>query len=242
MTTTVVITQGNYIPWRGYFDLLRQADIAILLDSVQFTRRDWRNRNVIKTNAGPKWLTIPTDVKGKYYQSIDEALVSDMSWAEDHKRAIEGAYRKASAFREEAPWLFALLDEVAEEPYLHKINETILGAICERLRIDTPFRRCVELVDRQILKEMDPTERLVSLCREVGATRYLSGPTARAYLDETRFLDEGIEVAWMSYNDYPDYPQLWGAFEPAVSIVDLLMNVGGDATRYLERQPEEAIS
>src|ERR1700730_393932 len=102
---TVVITQSNYLPWRGYFDLLRSADEVILLDSVQYTRRDWRNRNRIKTSSGPVWLTIPVEVKGRYHQPIDEVRVSDPTWSDRHRRAIDMAYRRAPHYAEVAGWL-----------------------------------------------------------------------------------------------------------------------------------------
>ena len=105
------IVQSNYLPWRGYFDLIRRADELILLDSVQYTRRDWRNRNIIKTPAGPQWITVPVEAKGQYYAAIDEVRVDDPGFAAKHVRAIELNYRKAAAFKETAPWLFDLLLE-----------------------------------------------------------------------------------------------------------------------------------
>lgn len=235
MSRTVVITQSNYLPWRGYFDLLRSADEVILLDSVQYTRRDWRNRNRIKTPSGSVWITVPVEAKGRYHQAIDETLVSDPSWADTHRRAIDLAYRRAPHHGEVAGWLDALLAGVAAEPSLSRINEALLRALCAHLGVTTPIRRCTDLLDREAMREMDPTERLVRLADAAGATRYLSGPAAKAYLDPAAFAARGIEVAWMSYAGYPDYPQLWGAFEPQVSVVDLLFNVGEDAPRFLDR-------
>ena len=235
MSRTVVITQSNYLPWRGYFDLLRSADEMILLDSVQYTRRDWRNRNRIKTPQGAAWITIPVEVKGRYHQAIDETLVSDPSWADSHRRAIDVAYRRAPQYGAIGGWLDSLLAGVAGEPSLSRINEALLRALLARLGIATPMRRCTDLLDREAMREMDPTERLVQLARAMGATRYLSGPAAQSYLDPAVFAARGIEVAWMSYAGYPDYLQLWGAFEPQVSVIDLLFNVGDDAPRLLGR-------
>lgn len=232
---TVVITQSNYLPWRGYFDLLRSADEVILLDSVQYTRRDWRNRNRIKTEAGCAWLTVPVEVKGKYHQAIDETIVSDPGWARTHRRAIEHAYRRAPHYDAVAGWLGELLEGVADEPRLSRINETLLRAICARLGLTTPFRRCTDLLDRDAMREMDPTERLARLAEAAAADRYLSGPAAKAYLDPAAFADRGIAVDWMSYAGYPDYPQLWGGFEPQVSVIDLLFNTGDEAARFLDR-------
>ncbi|WP_246661464.1 WbqC family protein [Tardiphaga sp. vice352] len=237
MSKSVVITQSNYLPWRGYFDLLRSADEIVLLDSVQYTRRDWRNRNLIKTPQGAGWITISVEVKGRYLQAIDETRISDPDWARTHKRTIELAYRKAPCFTETADWLFALLDEVAEQPLLSVVNEITLKRICGKLSVDIPMRRCTDLIDRERLAGLDPTDRLIALAQAAGATRYLTGPAARSYLNVDRFRDAGIEVEWMRYDVYPPYPQLWGPFVPGVSIIDLFFNTGADATRYLDKQP-----
>lgn len=235
MAKTVVITQSNYIPWRGYFDLLRSADDMVLLDSVQYTRRDWRNRNKIKTPGGTAWLTIPVEAKGQYLQAIDETRIAGRDWAASHIRAIELAYARAAYYDAVAPWLFALLRSVATEPLLTTVNERLLAALSARLGIAVPIRRCSDVFDRASLRAMQPTERLVAIATALGATRYLSGPAARAYLDVDLFAAAGIEVLWMAYEGYPDYPQPWGKFEPHVSVVDLLLNTGADAPHYLTK-------
>jgi WbqC-like protein family len=232
---TVVITQSNYLPWRGYFDLIRQADELILLDSVQYTRRDWRNRNKIKTASGPLWLTVPVEVKGLYHQAIDEVRVADRGWSAAHRRAIELAYGRAPHFPDGFAWLDGLLADLAGETSLACVNEALLRALCARLGIATPIRRCTDVLERETLKRTDATGRLVDLAIAVGATRYLTGSAAQGYLDVSAFTRRGIEVEWMSYEGYPDYPQLWGAFEPAVSVIDLLLNTGPDAPAYLGR-------
>jgi len=232
---TVVITQSNYIPWRGYFDLLRSADEVILLDTVQYTRRDWRNRNRIKTAQGTAWLTIPVEVKGRYGQSIDETRIADRGWAADHIRSIEVAYARASHFGDTAPWLFGLLRDVANDTLLTKVNEVLLRCFCGRLDIEVPISRCTDVFDRSALQGMQATVRLVEIAKARDATHYLTGPTARAYLEVDLFAAAGIEIIWMAYDGYPEYPQLWGAFEPHVSVIDLVMNTGNDATRYLAR-------
>ena len=236
---SVVVTQSNYLPWRGYFDLFRQADEVILFDSVQYTRRDWRNRNIIKTANGPAWLTIPVEVSGRYNQAIDETrLAAGSGWARQHRRSIEHAYRKAACYASEAPFLFDLLDRVADEDRLSAVNEATLRALCARLGIATAIRHCVDLVDRGAMAAMDPTARLLALCAAAGATRYISGPSARAYLDPEPFAAAGIEVSWMSYDGYPAYRQVGTGFEPKVSVVDLLLNMGDEAAALLAADPE----
>ena len=145
----VLITQSNYLPWKGYFDLIRAADEMIILDSVQYTRRDWRNRNIIKTPNGPLWLTVPVEVKGRYAQAIDETLIANSDWAAGHIRNVEFNYKRAAGFAETAPWLIETLSSVAAIPELSQVNERLIAAICAKLGITTPMRRCTDLLDRQ---------------------------------------------------------------------------------------------
>ena len=235
MSRTIVIVQSNYLPWRGYFDLIRHADEAVLFDSVQYTRRDWRNRNRIKTAQGPSWITVPVEVKGRYFQAIDQTRIASPDWAEGHIKSIELAYRRAAGFSECAPWLFDAMNAACRETMLSLVNEQLLRTILARLGIATPITRCTDVLGRDAMRDMEPTERLLALCKALSATRYLSGPSAKSYLDEALFAAAGIEVSWMDYGGYLDYPQLWGEFEPHVSIVDLLMNTGNDAARYIGR-------
>ena len=235
MAKTVVITQSNYLPWRGYFDLLRSADEVVLLDSVQYTRRDWRNRNRIKTARGLEWLTVGVETKGQYLQAIDETRIADQNWAARHIRAIQLAYARGAHYDAVAPWLFDLMGSVAAEPLLTNVNEHLLRGFCSFLGIMIPIRRCSEVIERGTLRAAQPTERLVMIAKALGSTRYITGPAAQAYLDVDQFASAGIDVAWMAYEGYPEYPQLWGRFEPRVSIIDLLLNAGAGARQYLTR-------
>ncbi len=235
MARTIVVTQSNYLPWRGWFDMLRQADGLVLLDSVQFTRRDWRNRNRIKTANGPVWLTVPVEAKGRFEQAVDETRILSPGWAEEHLRSIALAYARAPHAAEVLPWLQQQLRAAAAEPLLTRVNEALIRALCERLGLALPIRRDSELVARATLPGLDPSERLAVLAEAMGATRYISGPAAQAYLDPAPFARRGIEVAWMDYSGYPAYPQLWGEFAPAVSVIDLMLNMGAEAPRYLGR-------
>jgi hypothetical protein len=230
---TVAIVQSNYIPWRGYFDLIRKADLFILLDIVQYTRRDWRNRNIIKTPSGPAWLTIPIVVKGRYKQSIDETEVADPRWAERHIRSMSLNYRRAPSFGQSAPWLFEAFRQAAMQSNLSTSNTHLLKAISTRLSIHTPIVQSSVLISRDDLCRMPASERLLRLCQAVGASQYLSGPAARRYLDVDAFQREGVTVAWMDYGTYREYPQLWGSYLRSLSIVDLIMNCGAAARDYL---------
>ena len=183
MAKTVVITQSNYLPWRGYFDLLRSADEVVTLDCVQYTRSDWRNRNLIKTKRKLEWLTIPVKLKGRFGQAIDETEIADSNWVKKHLRAIELAYGRARFYGEVAGWLSDMLEAVSAERMLNQVNEYTLGMICQRLGINVSLRRCADIIERNRLRSMDATERLVEIAKALGAHRYLTGPAARAYLD-----------------------------------------------------------
>jgi WbqC-like protein family len=224
---SVAIVQSSYIPWKGYFDLIDSVDEFILYDDQQFTRRDWRNRNRIKTPQGPVWLTIPVNVKGRYHQAVQETTVSDPGWTRRHWLTIEHAYRRAPHFDAHRDLLSRLYSE-CDDVFLSDVNRRFLDAFCELLGIGTRIVRSTEYEANG-----SRTERLVSLCRAAGATSYLSGPTARAYLDESLFDEAGIELRFMDYSGYPEYEQLYPPFEHAVSVIDLLVHTGHAAPRYI---------
>lgn len=226
----VAIVQSNYIPWKGYFDLIASVDEFILYDDVQYTRRDWRNRNLIKTPTGLQWLTIPVEVKGKYHQKIRDVIVSDASWAQTHWRTLAHHYARAEHFREFKPMVEAWYGAAAELKHLSQINEHFLRAICGVLEIGTGIKRSsdYELSEGR-------SERLLDLCTRAGARTYLSGPSARSYLDEAIFQAAGISVAWMEYDGYSEYPQLHQPFEHGVSILDLLFNTGYAARTFMKK-------
>jgi WbqC-like protein family len=224
----VAIVQSNYIPWKGYFDLINAVDEFILYDVVQYTRRDWRNRNFIKTRDGLRWLTIPVQVKGRYTQTIEETRISDPGWRRRHLEAIRHSYRQAPFFAQYEQVFQDLYADCATDS-LSEINERFLRVLCRLLGIETVISRASAHARRA-----GRVEQLVGICRERGARRYLSGPTARDYLDEAQFAAAGIGVEWMDYGGYPEYPQLFPPFEHRVSIVDLLLNVGPAAPRYMK--------
>jgi len=221
--------QSNYIPWKGYFDMIAAVDEFILYDDVQYTRRDWRNRNKIKTASGIQWLTIPVEVKGKYTQRVRDVVVSEPAWARTHWRTLLHQYAAAPHFRALKANVEGWYDAVAEMKLLSEINEYLLRAICAVLEIGTTIKRSsdYDLTDGR-------SERLLDLCKQAGATTYLSGPAARAYLDKTIFEDAGIAVRWMDYDGYPEYPQLHPPFEHGVTVLDLLFNTGAAARRFMK--------
>jgi hypothetical protein len=223
----VAILQSNYIPWKGYFDIISAVDEFILYDDMQYTRRDWRNRNQIMTPQGVQWLTVPVLVKGKYLQKIRETEIQGFEWAAAHWKVIAQNYRRAPHFAEIASWLEPLY---LGRTYTHisQLNRRFIEAICIYLGIKTTITNSWDytLLDGK-------TERLANLCLQAGGTEYISGPAAKQYVDEKVFADMGVQLTWFDYTGYPEYPQLWDEFAHGVTILDLLFNCGKDASRYM---------
>jgi len=228
MPKTVAIVQSNYIPWKGYFDLINSVDEFVLYDDMQYTRRDWRNRNLIKTPRGLEWLTIPVVVKGRYLQKIRETVVSDPDWPRKHWATLVHNYGKAPCFREYQA-VFEELYASIEGDSLSRINFRFIEAVCGLIGIRS---RLTWSMDYELVE--GKTERLVGLCKAAGATHYLSGPSARDYIDERLFAQAGIGVSYMDYTGYPEYRQLHGGFEHGVTILDLIFNEGRDAPRFMK--------
>ncbi|MEA2019747.1 MAG: WbqC family protein, partial [Campylobacterota bacterium] len=173
----IAILQSNYIPWKGYFDLINMIDEFILYDDMQYTKRDWRNRNKIQTPQGLKWLSIPVEVKGKYFQKISDTKVSDKDWGKKHWTTIKQNYSKAPYFKEYKD-IFEELYLNSDEEYLSQINYKFIVAICKILGITTKIRWSseFELIDGQ-------TEKLLGICKDCNADVYLSGAAAKDYFD-----------------------------------------------------------
>jgi hypothetical protein len=223
----VAIVQSSYVPWKGYFDLIHAVDEFILFDDAQFTRRDWRNRNVIKTAHGPHWLTIPVFSKGRFLDPIKDMTVGDGAWNARHWKIVSATYKRAPFFREyEAR--FEELYLGATDPRLSAINFRFIEAICDALGITTKLSWSMdyELAEGK-------TERIVGLCQQAGARTYLSGPSARAYLNADLFAQAGIELVFFDYAGYPPYEQLYPPFVHEVSILDLLFHTGLQAPKYM---------
>ena len=224
------ILQSNYIPWKGYFDLIASVDVFVIYDDMQYTKRDWRNRNRIKTPQGIQWLTIPVQVKGKYTQKINETRVSDHEWVDKHLRTVELNYRKSKYFTEVFSWLENLYKEAEKMELLSDINILFIKEVCKKIGIHT------QLVNSTQFKiEGIKSESIMSILNQIGGvTSYLSGPAAKVYLDEKTFIDHDIEVVWMDYNGYPEYTQLYPPFEHAVTIIDLFFNECEVVKKYMK--------
>ena len=223
----VVINQSNYLPWKGYFDLIHDADLFIFHDDLQYTKNDWRNRNKLKTAAGASWFTIP--VGADEHRLICEVrLPADDDWAQRHWRRLEENYRHAPFFARYAPFFRSVYLE-RRWATLSELNQYLIEAIArEFLGITTRFAD-----SRTYALKEKKQERVLELLRATGATSYISGPAAKSYLEESRFTAAGLKLVWKDYTGYPEYPQRHPPFEPAVSIIDLLFNTGPEAPHYI---------
>ncbi|RFP65562.1 hypothetical protein D0N36_08550 [Hymenobacter lapidiphilus] len=224
----IAILQSNYIPWKGYFDLINSVDEFIMYDEMQYTKNDWRNRNKIKIGQEISWLTIAVRQE-RLSQKINQIQVFDPKWAVKHWRTLAQTYAKAPYFDQYKDELEALY-HTPGFTNLSQINSAFIRAICGWLGITTKLSWST---DYQLGE--GKTERLVQLVQDAGGTDYVSGPAARNYLDAALFAQAGIGLHWMDYSGYPEYRQLGrGAFEHGVSVLDLLFNTGPDAPKYMK--------
>jgi hypothetical protein len=219
------IIQSSYIPWKGYFDLIHEVDTFIFLDDVQFTTRDWRTRNRIKTANGPQWLTIP--VGNRTDQLIHEVEIKDATWQRKHWASIRHNYGKAPFFKDYEAF-FAEVYLERDWTSLSALNQGLIRHIAtECLGIKTLIRD-----SREFPAEGKRQDRLISILQHAGASHYISGPSARNYIDPLQFEAAGITLSYHDYPSYPVYPQLYPPFEHAVSILDLLFNTGPQASYF----------
>jgi hypothetical protein len=224
----LMISQSNYIPWKGYFDSIALVDKVVLYDDMQFTKRDWRNRNLIKTPYGLKWMTIPVEVKGRFNQKINETKVSDLNWNISHLNLLKQNYKYSKCYRDVIEWIEQLYFN-CNFTYLSDINLYFLNEILNFLKIKT------SLEDSRNFKIVgDKTEKLVNICKDLTASEYFTGSAARSYLNEEQFNDNGINVNYFDYSDYSVYDQIYDGFTHEVSILDLIFNEGTNSIFYLK--------
>ena len=225
----IAILQSNYIPWKGYFDMINMVDEFVLYDDMQYTKRDWRNRNIIKTQKGLQWLTIPVITKGRFEQKIKDTEVASSKWCMEHWNALQINYAKANYFCKYKTRFAELYQRCKDEKYLSKINYLFLIEICNILNITTKITWSQDY----ILHE-GKTEKLVGICKQANASEYISGPAASEYIDQQLFDDAGITLTYMNYSGYREYPQLHGEFVHEVSILDMLFNLGDQTPGYMK--------
>ena len=224
-----VILQPSYIPWRGYFDQIRKADLFIFYDDVQYDKHGWRNRNQIKTAQGKQWLTIPVHSAGVTAGIPIHQVRIDWSkpWAQNHLKALSFAYARAPYFEQVRPLLesfYARHDDLIADFTI----ATTIALARELGNTHTRFMRSSEVAGIHGQR----TDRLIELLKHAGATHYISGPSARDYIEPDKFDAAGITLEYMVY-DYGEYPQLHPPYDAQVSILDLLLMTGPEAGKYL---------
>ncbi len=226
----IAILQSNYIPWKGYFDLINKVDEFIFYDEVQYTKRDWRNRNKIKTQQGAVWISIPVNAESRQetMQPISAVPIAERTWCINHWEQIRRAYSKCPFFQEYSETFHTLYQKCQEIELLCEVNYLFIESICDILGIKTKLTqsRDYELIG-------DRSQRLMNLVLSAGGGHYLSGPAAKSYLDEKLFAENNISVEWMCYDGYPEYDQRFPPFEHGVTILDLIFNVGKKAPDYM---------
>ena len=228
---TLAVLQPGYLPWLGFFDQMRRADVFVYYDDVQYDKHGWRNRNRIKSPAGPHWLTVPVRHSGLGKPRIVDVEIDGASpWARKHLGSIRQFYKDAPHFARYWPELEELLQRPWER--LADLDLTVTTAMARWLGVATCCHRASELgIDGE------RSERLLKLCQHFGATRYLSGNAAESYLDLELFCSHGVAVEWQNYR-HPAYPQLHGDFEPYLSAIDLIFNCGGESGDILLDGPQ----
>jgi hypothetical protein len=229
----VGVIQSSYVPWRGYFDFIAKVDTFVFHDDLQYTKNDWRNRNRIKAAQGTEWITVPVHYKTVSQLICDTPIDTSTAWLSRHRQRIEASYRKA-------PYLadaMNILVDVAEVPCatISQLNILLIRRVCAYLGIETPL-----ILSSELALSGTKTDRLIDLLRKLKATAYLSGPSADAYLDKSLFEVHGIDLEYKSY-DYAPYPQLWGPFDGAVSILDLIANCGPQARAHIRSKSDDRL-
>lgn len=221
----VGVIQSCYVPWRGYFDFIASVDLFVIYDDVQFSKGSWRNRNRLKMPTGLQWLTIPVDAGAK--SSIDEVRIVDQgkSWRNRHRELLTESLRRSPFFGEMMQlWLEGVECDLST---LSRLNIALIQSVCSYLQINTPI-----VNSRDYHLSGKATGRLMELLLKLGAKSYLSGPSARDYLDEDLFRKHGIRLEYKSYG-YRPYPQQWGEFVDGVTILDLIANCGPASVEFL---------
>ena len=231
-----VVLQPSYIPWRGVFDQIQRADIFVFYDDVQYDKHGFRNRNQIKTPQGKLWLTVPVRCRGNLIEQTpihDIEIVWDKSWPQRHLASQRQSYSKTPYFKTYAPLLeqfYARRDRLLAD---FTIDFTV--ALARELGFTkTKFLRSSEL---NLPFEGTATDRLLTLLKKLGATHYISGPSARGYVEEDKFARAGLPFEYMKY-DYVEYPQLYPPYDPFVSVLDLLFMTGPNAASFIRQRSD----
>lgn len=228
MPKIIGILQPNYIPWKGVFDLINSVDIFVFYDDVQYTTKDWRNRNKIKTKDGVKWLTVPVNKKGLRYQLISEAKIDNSTnWQSKHYKTLISSYSKSPYIKD--------YEYLLEEIYLKKqwnmlsdLNITTTVFLAEALGIKMEWYKSSEFHETG----SKDGEKVIKICQRLGCNHFVNGPASREYMNEDLFSRHNVSLSYIDYH-YSEYPQLHGPFCHQVSVLDLLFNCGPNALDFI---------
>lgn len=228
-----VILQPSYIPWRGVFDQIRQADVFVFYDDVQYDKHGWRNRNQLKTPQGKQWLTIPVSAKGAVSEGVpinQVPIIWNKAWNKEHLKTLRQHYGKAPHYKAYEPLL--------EEYYAR--HDTLLADFTIDFTI--ALARALHIEHTQFVRSSTlgvsgtKTDRIIQVLQKLGVDQYISGPSAKDYIEPEKFESAGIGLRYVNY-DYPEYPQLYPPYDPAVTILDLLFMTGDQALKYITGTP-----
>ena len=223
----VAVLQSNYIPWKGYFDIIHDVDLFVFYDEVQYTKNDWRNRNRIYGEDGLKWLTLPCGYD--LTRKINEVrLKNELNWYVKHSESLQTTYKNALYYNKYEEFLESVYYENRWE-YLSELNQFVIKHIaCEFLGIRTKFADSSDYAS-----DGSKSEKLLTLLLSIGCDEYVTGSAAKSYLNENVYNENGIRITWKDYTGYPEYKQMRLPFESNVSILDLLLNTGDEAPYYI---------
>lgn len=230
----VAVLQPNYIPWKGYFDIIHDVDEFIFYIDVQYTKNDWRNRNQIMVNNERIWLTIP--VGSNEHRQIFEVVMSDKKWQKKHYATLEMAYHKSPYWNRYKDFIeYVYLEKKWDS--LYELDRFLIEKISnDYLRCNTVFSDSFDYESHGV-----KSEKLLSLLRSAQTEIYVSGSAAKDYINEAEYKENGITVIWKNYDGYPEYPQMSSEFSHNVTVLDLLFNVGDNAPYYIWGWREEKV-
>lgn len=236
--TILVVMQPTFLPWTGFFDLIDQAENFVYLDTVQFSRQSWQQRNRIKTAVGLSWLSLPVEASWTQRTKILDARIGPVDRIRKWRSTVAQAYAGGAGIATDLPWIDAWFASLREGDPLADRNIEFIDRICERLEIKTPRFRARDLC----VSAGHRATRLIDLCRAFSATEYLSPPGAGVYLRPyaAAFEAAGIKLVFQRYA-HPLYRQRHGAFRSHASVLDLLLNEGDRAAEIFRSGRREPI-
>jgi len=228
----VAVHQPQYLPWIGYFDKMRRADVFCYLDDVQYKKNEWQNRNRIKSAQDWQWLTVP--VRYRFPEKINEVQINNTTnWSKKHLQALTTNYSRAPYFKA----YISIFEDIFSKEW-DLISELNIHLV-ERLRDALQLQEKTTTISSEFDLREEPTDRLIDICKALGADTYLAGQGAASYMDVARFEENGLKVITQDVK-HPVYPQLFKDFESHLSIVDLLFNCGPKSLKIISEANAES--